>query len=406
MKQSIYCLVLLALLGLVIAAPATAGPKVVVYFDMDGTQRSMDSPGMGQISMVYIFGEGFPAAFVSGIQYKIDYGPSLTWIGDIAVPGASLGNSKDGIAIGFGAYPQPGNKFLIHRAWVKWDVECAAGLNVDGPISVGHPDPALGGDIRATRFPDFAVILGDGARSQTCQLVELNIRPGSCPNPLNVKLWEFLASGANAKKGGVLPVAILGSSTVDVTEIDLSSLLLEGVAPSTPPKIRDIATLDGDDDCLTCNELAGDGWDDIVLKFKAQEIAAAMGPLPEIGKDKTLTLTGTYLDGMPFEGVDCVKIVGNVNPKTVQISDSDLGFPNPNPFNPVTRISYAVPGTQHVRLAIFDVAGRLVDELVNEVKGAGEYVVEWDAGTLPSGVYFYRLETGGETLVRRATLLK
>ena len=90
-------------------------------------------------------------------------------------------------------------------------------------------------------------------------------------------------------------------------------------------------------------------------------------------------------------------------------SDDDvagLGFPNPNPFNPVTRISYNVPTTQHVRIAIYDVAGRLVEDLVNETKAAGEHVVEWDAGRLPSGVYFYRMQTGGQTLVRRATLLK
>jgi hypothetical protein len=52
------------------------------------------------------------------------------------------------------------------------------------------------------------------------------------------------------------------------------------------------------------------------------------------------------------------------------------------------------------------VAGRLVENLVNEVKSAGEYVVEWDAGRLPSGVYFYRMQTGSQTVVRRATLLK
>ena len=72
----------------------------------------------------------------------------------------------------------------------------------------------------------------------------------------------------------------------------------------------------------------------------------------------------------------------------------------------MTRIGYLMPKTQHVRIAVYDVAGRLIEELINEVKDAGEHVVEWDAGTLPSGVYFYRLQTGRETVVRRATLLK
>ncbi len=95
------------------------------------------------------------------------------------------------------------------------------------------------------------------------------------------------------------------------------------------------------------------------------------------------------------------------NPKsTPPANTAGLGLPSPNPFNPVTRISYNVPSMRHVRIAIYDVEGRLVENLVNEVKAPGEYVVEWDAGNLPSGVYFYRMQTGSETIVRRATLLK
>jgi hypothetical protein len=83
-----------------------------------------------------------------------------------------------------------------------------------------------------------------------------------------------------------------------------------------------------------------------------------------------------------------------------------LGYPSPNPFNPVTRIAYRVPASEHIHIAVYDVAGRLVEQLVDEVKGSGEYVVEWDAGRLPSGVYFYRMRTGDRTIVRRAILLK
>ena len=114
------------------------------------------------------------------------------------------------------------------------------------------------------------------------------------------------------------------------------------------------------------------------------------------------------MDGMPFSASDCITLVGNDKSKKRAGMDgaSALGFPTPNPFNPVTRISYSVPTTQHVRIAIYDVAGRLVEDLVNETRAAGEHVVEWDAGRLPSGVYFYRMQTGDRTIVRRATLLK
>jgi hypothetical protein len=78
----------------------------------------------------------------------------------------------------------------------------------------------------------------------------------------------------------------------------------------------------------------------------------------------------------------------------------------PNPFNPVTVISYQVPEQSQVRLAVYDLTGRRIDTLVDAVQGAGEYHVTWDASQLASGVYFYRLETGGEVLTRRMTLVK
>jgi hypothetical protein len=129
-----------------------------------------------------------------------------------------------------------------------------------------------------------------------------------------------------------------------------------------------------------------------------------------VGDVLTLTATGMLLDGTPFELTDCITLVGNSAGGKPQPEEgeaaSGLGYPTPNPFNPVTRVTYNVPVSQHVRIAIFDVAGRLVEDLVNETKASGEYVVEWDAGRLPSGVYYYRMKMGNETFVRRATLLK
>ena len=67
----------------------------------------------------------------------------------------------------------------------------------------------------------------------------------------------------------------------------------------------------------------------------------------------------------------------------------------PNPFNPVTVISYQLPVHGYVSLKVFDVLGREVATLVNEVKEAGEYSVQWDASDTPSGLYFYRISAQG-----------
>jgi choice-of-anchor B domain-containing protein len=83
----------------------------------------------------------------------------------------------------------------------------------------------------------------------------------------------------------------------------------------------------------------------------------------------------------------------------------------PNPFNPVTTISYSLDVGGAVRLAVYDAAGRRIRTLVNGVQAAGPQSVQWDgrdqAGHLAaSGVYFYRLEAGGGTETRQMVLLK
>ncbi|MEM9663797.1 MAG: T9SS type A sorting domain-containing protein, partial [Bacteroidota bacterium] len=94
--------------------------------------------------------------------------------------------------------------------------------------------------------------------------------------------------------------------------------------------------------------------------------------------------------------------------------DEDSELPNqialdqnyPNPFNPVTRIAYTVPQLTDVRLSVYDVLGREVAVLVNGQLAAGTYEASFNASTLSSGLYVYRLEAGTQTLVRTMTVLK
>jgi hypothetical protein len=64
----------------------------------------------------------------------------------------------------------------------------------------------------------------------------------------------------------------------------------------------------------------------------------------------------------------------------------------PNPFNPTTSFDFQVPGLEFVSLKVFDVLGREVATLVDEIKQVGEYKVTWDASKMASGIYFYRLQ--------------
>ena len=84
----------------------------------------------------------------------------------------------------------------------------------------------------------------------------------------------------------------------------------------------------------------------------------------------------------------------------------------PNPFNPATTIKYALPQAADVELTVYNVVGQPVRKLVAEHQSAGRYVVEWDATndsghSLSSGMYFYRLQAGGEFLeIKKMLLLK
>ncbi len=78
----------------------------------------------------------------------------------------------------------------------------------------------------------------------------------------------------------------------------------------------------------------------------------------------------------------------------------------PNPFNPSTVIEFELPVATHVRLAVFDVLGREVRELVNERRDTGLHRIPFDADGLPGGVYLYRLEAGGKVLMRQMAVVK
>ena len=146
---------------------------------------------------------------------------------------------------------------------------------------------------------DIHMFLGYIIESETPPVIEVSvdIKPGSCPNPLNVK----------AK--GVLTAAILGTEDFDVTQIEPASVRLVGVLPLRWA-LEDVATpFEGDkDDCGDCTEEGPDGFLDLTLKFDMQAIVAALGDV-EDGDCLVLTLEGQLLDGTPIVGEDVVVIL-------------------------------------------------------------------------------------------------
>jgi subtilisin-like proprotein convertase family protein len=121
--------------------------------------------------------------------------------------------------------------------------------------------------------------------------------------------------------------------------------------------------------------------------------------------DTKTDLTGILLDwGLiitPSTGTDVKNTLS-------QPTGYKLAQNYPNPFNPSTRISYSIPTGSIVKLSVFDILGREIAVLVNEFKSTGNYEVEFSTSgkSFPSGVYFYKLEAGNFTSVKKLVLLK
>lgn len=103
----------------------------------------------------------------------------------------------------------------------------------------------------------------------------------------------------------------------------------------------------------------------------------------------------------------------------VDVDDEPISLPEsfslaqnyPNPFNANTAITYNLDNESSVDLAIYDLAGRKVAQLVDDIQGAGNHQVVWNGHDMnerevSTGIYFYRLEASGQTQTRRMVLLK
>ncbi len=126
------------------------------------------------------------------------------------------------------------------------------------------------------------------------------------------------------------------------------------------------------------------------------------------GNDTTKVHAGSafYIDDITLEGD--VTSVDN----EVKISEFNLEQNFPNPFNPSTKIRYVVATNSHTSLKIYDMLGREVATLVNEIKSPGMYTATFNASnslngiSLASGIYFYQLKAGSFIQTKKMILTK
>lgn len=119
------------------------------------------------------------------------------------------------------------------------------------------------------------------------------------------------------------------------------------------------------------------------------------------GLSYNMSLSGAVINGKTYGTIVGVKETPHPIPIAFSLSQNF-----PNPFNPTTQIRFEIPISGFVTLKVYDILGREVATLVNEKKTPGTYEVEWNAGNVSSGVYFYRLNAGNFVETRKMILMR
>ena len=117
-------------------------------------------------------------------------------------------------------------------------------------------------------------------------------------------------------------------------------------------------------------------------------------------------LTGCVISGNVYGDTSITVGINQISAESAERSELTQNYPNP--FNPVTKIKFVISGSSAAQtfLSVFDLLGREITVLVNQHLKPGTYEVDFDGSNLPSGVYYYKLETKNFTETKKMILIK
>jgi len=123
--------------------------------------------------------------------------------------------------------------------------------------------------------------------------------------------------------------------------------------------------------------------------------------------DGNCMLTGGEND----DGYDCNNVCGGTDTSCLSIENSipenfSINSIHPNPFNPIVTITYGIPTSQYTEGHIYNLSGELVHTLISQYQSAGNYSIEWNAFTKPSGIYIFILKSESDVQSQKLVLLK
>ncbi len=193
---------------------------------------------------------------------------------------------------------------------------------------------------------------------------------------------EYLWYNFDANPGDTINTIPRGSDTTDIILYSAYNDTIFGFSRRHWTFIVDYFRLRIDDE----------EWDTIVDTIGLASITQAFG---------YTVLEGSVINGTKYGVIDMVRYQDNEIPPTFSLSQNF-----PQPFNPITTIQFTLPHESHVTLKVYNLLGQEVQTLVNDTRTAGIYSVDFNAGKLSSGVYFYRLQAGGFVQTKKMIIVR
>jgi hypothetical protein len=171
--------------------------------------------------------------------------------------------------------------------------------------------------------------------------------------------------------------------------------------------LRQFAGLGGEASLVVAGSLLfledeGCAWRAIGTGLQSEHSGLALAAIIPPGVPDNQILAGTTGRGI-YRGTGVIAHAAEPAQVPAQFS---LAQNYPNPFNPSTKIAYTINARMPILLMVYDVLGREVETLVDEVKDAGTHEVLWDAKGRASGVYYYRLSTATSVQTRKLVLMR
>ena len=162
-----------------------------------------------------------------------------------------------------------------------------------------------------------------------------------------------------------------------------------------------------------------EGWKEIKIKLDQEnfEVVSKFNDSIEVTEENVYGIQLDFEAGKNYKkskfesGIALISEIPNKEALTSDFSNSSkesyFNASNyPNPFNPLTTISYNLPQSTYVTISVYDRLGRQVQILVDQNQDSGQHSVDFNASEYPSGIYFYRIKTSEKTEVRKMLLTK